>query len=195
MKELKLPMLRTKLTAATFIWAFLLTVVALAVQVAPSGQFALMLKYRIFFNIVVLLPLLGLLGWAFYVLFSDPSHSIEERRATTAISWLVLYGLYVVVLTGGITGSPLASLIGIVPLLASPFLNKENRVQLLVVYLFGVLVVGGLSHLSAFTPPVNYPPVGGWEMIGRANNLIGMGVMSFAILIEIRLITLKAATL
>ncbi len=185
-------MLRTKLTAALFIWAFVLLVVALAVPLAPSGQIALVLKNKTYFTIVVLLPQLFLFVWAFFM-FTQESELVQERSATNAISGLVVYSLYVVILTGGITGSPLSSLVGIVPLFASPFLNQSSRMRLLVMYLFGVIIVGGLSHLSAFIPPEKYPSVGGWETTGHANNIIAMGVMSFAILIEIKLITLKQA--
>lgn len=186
-------MLRTKLAAASLIWSFLLLVVALAVQFAPSGQIALQLKYKTYFSTLVLLPLLALFIWAFYILLTREPDSIEEKSATTAINWLVLYSLYVVMLTGGITRSPLSSLVGIVPLLASPFLNQSRRVYLLTIFLAGVLIVGGLSHLTVFVPPDNYPSVGGWETSGHFNNLIAMFVITCAILIEIKLITLKRA--
>jgi len=177
---------------AVVISTFVCLSVALSTLYAPAAVLAVgLFTHKIHFLFFLLLPAAILFLW----MHLRTLGILGAQRALdtdAAFALIVIYCLIVVLLTGGVSGSPLSSLVGIVPLLAGPIIDAGTRKRMLFLCVCGVIAVGVLSHLNFFTPPPEYPKANGWETSGTANNLIATSIMSFAILMEICLLAFRS---
>jgi hypothetical protein len=185
-------MLPRKLFAAILVYCFVLLSVSLSILYTPACQIAVRLfTHKVHFQFFILSPALAIFLWAVVKTVKENSTIAEEQNAATVLSLVCWYCLYVVLFTGGISGSPLSSLAGIVPLLASSFLGERHRIRLLLFFAAGAFLIGILSTLKVFEPPSVYPIASGWEVTGKANTFIAMIVIATGIFIEVFLLLFK----
>jgi hypothetical protein len=179
------------------IWTFVVIVVATSTLYAPAAAIAVdVLVHKIHFVFFVLFPAtLLLLVWIVrFVIRSASSDDLALPSEAWSLGLLVSYCLFGVLVTGGIAGSPLASLAAIVPLLSSSFLATGVRNRLLVISMCGVVLVGILSNSPSFSVPKQYPNSGGWETTGLYDTWIAMAVVLLGIGLDILISRRSMAT-
>lgn len=181
----------TKFTGVFVICLFVMLAVALSVLYAPASSCLVsLLRYKVHFLTVVLVPA-G--AWAAGLVIKGVWCQVKRGSEIASVGCLaaslMIYTLYAVLLTGGISSSPIASLVAIVPLLTGAVVDESNRRRQLWVYLGGVCIVGLLSNCDYFAPPGSYPAIGGWEYTGAGNNVIAPLIIGFGIVMELVLVT------
>jgi len=171
------------------IWLIIQTLLFPAILYSPISQFITNNIYSNTFMLLINLPgLLFVIG--IILLFLFQKIDFVKKCVNSVIIFLIFYGLIIVLFTGGISKSPLMSLIGIIPLISGPFLPSKTRIITLVFYLFGVIITAFISGLNCFIPPEKYPS--GWEHVHNYNNFIIMGLLVVSILLEIGIISLRS---
>lgn len=175
------------------IWSVIGISLLLSLFYAPvSSLMTLLISNKIHFVFLVALPgLIIILLFTYLILLN----AIEQQKgkfysANWQLGFLILWCLFVVLMTGGISNSPLSSLVAIVPLISAPYFSPAARKKTMVCFLFGILVVGVLSSFSLFNPPKTYPQ--GWEYSGEHNNIIVMGILLVGLVLEIKIIDIVA---
>ncbi len=187
------------LGAALAIWALMICGVLCLLGLLPVARFVLGIsENKSIVHFVIGIPALAVLALLFLTLLkgavdgasADGSERAEQgwyhvvQRPEAFFYAAVLWSSYTVLLTGGILGSPIASLLAVVPLLSSPFVGAQRRGSLLLLAAVCAIAVGILSQTSPFTPPESYPNTDSWVWTGRGNHLIAMFVIVAAMIYE-----------
>jgi len=144
-------------------WLAIALAVAVASYGSPASAWAVrVFQLRPFFVLGLMIPAVLYLGYLFlrWVTGVDTGW---QPNLNVMFFFLVLYGLYVIMMTGGVMGSPLAPLCGMIPLIAGRYCGDVIRRRVLSVYLLGIFVIGGVSLASYIAPPSQYPANSLWD--------------------------------
>jgi hypothetical protein len=181
---------RREFIVLAFVWNFVTLIVCMSVYYAPAARIVLsLLAHKMHFASVVLAPLFLISLWGFSRISELVSEGPSGKLTTRALTWLVWYCLYVVLLTGGVAGSPLSSLAAIIPLIAGGYIASAHRRLVLGRYVAGVVVVGGLSIWSGFAPPQQYPSGSEWALTGNFNAYIATAIIALGIVLEMMMLS------
>lgn len=146
-------------------WLAIAFGVAIASYGSPVSAWAVdYCHIRPFFALFLLWPPTFYLGYLF-VRWLVSGDSAWQPNLNLMLSILVLYGLYVVSMTGGIVNSPLTPLCGMIPIIAGRYCGDGFRKRVLGLYLIGIILVGALSLSNTIAPPDEYPSNGLWDSI------------------------------
>lgn len=144
-------------------WLAIAFAVAVASYGSPASAWAVgLFQLRPLFVLGLMIPAAMYLGYLF-VRWLVGFETSWHPNLNVMFAFLVLYGLYVIVMTGGVVGSPLTPLCGMIPLIAGRYCGAAIRKRVLSLYLFGIVIVGGVSLASYIAPPTQYPAQGLWE--------------------------------
>jgi len=148
------------------VWLGVTLAVMLVSYVTPVPELAVKtLRYRPVFALGIASPAIGFLVYAFSRWVTrEPDGSAQVPRAGTTLSLLMLYCLFLILMTGGIRTSPLVPFCGVVPIIASKICDSSTKMRLLIWYLFGIVVLGIVSVTDLFAPPATYPKEGLWVL-------------------------------
>jgi hypothetical protein len=144
-------------------WLAIAFAVAVASYGSPASAWAVgLFQLRPIFVLGLMIPAALYLGYLF-VRWLVGVETDWQPNLNVMFVFLVLYGLYVIIMTGGVVSSPLAPLCGMIPLIAGRYCGDAIRKKVLSTYLLGIIVVGGVSLASYIAPPSTYPAQGLWE--------------------------------
>jgi len=173
------------------IWFLFIGIATLAIFWSPISNILFYLTNEKIYAVFILVTpgILVIFLYNGVILFNLSSNNKKYTSGSWQMSALIFYCLLLVLFTGGISKSPLSPLIAIVPLISGPYYNTTDRKKILFSYLFGLLLVCGLSYLNSFQPPESYPKT--WLLTGRFDNIIVTSFLFFGIIIELLIIKLN----
>lgn len=170
------------LTVAT-IWLASLVLVALSASYVSISKFLVdILVHQGHVQLALLAPgvclfalTVGLQGIRTFM------NGTEFGNGAAALTLLVVYCYYLVLVTGGIAASAFNSLIAVVVLLGGLSLGIL-RTQLLVAGAILAIFVFLLSRMNAFTVPIQYPDE--WSMHGKGDEFVTLAIIVLSFLLE-----------
>lgn len=174
-----------------FVILFVFFTVVSSLWISPAAKLVVdLVGSRDYFGVCATFPFLLILFRFAYLYISNtqgPVATIQRKAEVfdSLISMLTYYSLVIMLVTGGISQSPLTALVALIPLLSGQTIQVHNRKRMLTVYLVGVFVIGVISGQEWIKPPSVYPTNLGWDSAGKFDFLICTFIAVAATLFEL----------